>query len=56
MGAGMAGFADEERRWREWVDQRLVRVITVNIYRSGKESFQTFDYIVKEVTSHALHN
>jgi microsomal prostaglandin-E synthase 2 len=37
--------AVEEERWRRWVDTWLVRVITVNIYRNAKESFQTFDYI-----------
>lgn len=36
---------DEEIRWRKWVDDWFVRVITVNIYRNAKESFQTFDYI-----------
>lgn len=33
--------------WRKWVDERLVRGITVNIYRNAKESFQTFDYITE---------
>lgn len=36
---------EEEEKWRRWVDERLVRVITVNIYRTAKESFQTFEYI-----------
>lgn len=36
---------EEEEKWRQWVDERLVRVITVNIYRTAKESFQTFEYI-----------
>lgn len=36
---------EEEAYWRQWVDQRLVKVITVNIYGTAKESFQTFDYI-----------
>lgn len=35
----------KEAIWRKWVDGRLVKVITVNIYRTGKESWQTFDYI-----------
>lgn len=39
--------ADEEAHWRKWVDDRLVKVITVNIYRNAKESFQTFDYITE---------
>jgi len=33
--------------WRKWVDEKLVRGITVNIYRNAKESFQTFDYITE---------
>lgn len=43
--AQAADAAAEEEEWRRWVDQRLVRVITVNIYRTAKEAFQTFDYI-----------
>jgi hypothetical protein len=39
--------AEEEERWRRWVDDRFVRVITINIYRNGRESFQTFDYIAE---------
>lgn len=48
----LGGFEDvlrsskeEEERWRRWVDERFVRVITVNIYRTARESWQTFDYI-----------
>ena len=36
---------EEEAYWRQWVDQRLVKVITVNIYGTAREAFQTFDYI-----------
>ena len=36
---------EAEAYWRQWVDQRLVKVITVNIYGTAKEAFQTFDYI-----------
>lgn len=35
----------DEERWRRWVDERLVRLLTVNIYRNMRESFQTFEYI-----------
>jgi microsomal prostaglandin-E synthase 2 len=42
---GGAASPEEEEKWRRWVDERLVRVITVNIYRTAKESFQTFEYI-----------
>eukprot|EP01023_Acetabularia_acetabulum_P057860 TRINITY_DN6755_c1_g1_i1.p1 TRINITY_DN6755_c1_g1~~TRINITY_DN6755_c1_g1_i1.p1 ORF type:complete len:357 (+),score=75.23 TRINITY_DN6755_c1_g1_i1:444-1514(+) len=36
---------EEEKKWRQWVDSRLVRVITANIYRTIGESWQTFSYI-----------
>jgi microsomal prostaglandin-E synthase 2 len=26
--------AEEERLWRKWVDERFVKVLTANIYRS----------------------
>ena len=43
------GSSDAQVRseWRRWVDEKLVRAITVNIYRTAKESFQTFDYITE---------
>lgn len=34
-------------QWRQWVDEKFVRAITVNIYRNAKEAFQTFDYITE---------
>ncbi|KAL6770622.1 TEF18 [Auxenochlorella protothecoides x Auxenochlorella symbiontica] len=43
---GTQGSSDEET-WRRWVDSRFVRVITVNIYRNARESWQTFDYIAE---------
>ena len=39
---------EEEERWRRWVDDRFVRVITINIYRNARESFQTFEYIAEQ--------
>ena len=38
---------EEEIKWRRWVDKRFVQVITVNIYRNMRESWQTFDYITE---------
>jgi len=38
---------EEEIRWRRWVDKRFVQIITVNIYRTLRESWQTFDYITE---------
>ncbi|KAK9802683.1 hypothetical protein WJX73_005605 [Symbiochloris irregularis] len=40
-----AESGQDEERWRRWVDERLVRVVTVNIYRNLGESYQTFKYI-----------
>ena len=37
--------SEDEDRWRRWVDDRLVRLLTVNIYRTAGESWQTFKYI-----------
>ena len=45
QGATSAGDAQEQARWREWVDERWVRVVTVNIYRTLGESLQTFEYM-----------
>lgn len=39
---------DKEELWRRWVDEKLVKTITVNIYRNARESFQTFDYITEQ--------
>lgn len=44
-GPGAGGGDEQEARWRKWVDNHFVRVITVNIYRSAGEAWQTFDYI-----------
>eukprot|EP01024_Parvocaulis_polyphysoides_P011169 TRINITY_DN13927_c0_g1_i1.p1 TRINITY_DN13927_c0_g1~~TRINITY_DN13927_c0_g1_i1.p1 ORF type:complete len:356 (-),score=70.28 TRINITY_DN13927_c0_g1_i1:284-1351(-) len=38
---------EEEKKWREWVDTRFVRVLTANIYRTVGESWQTFSYITE---------
>ncbi len=54
-GRGGRGAAREpsetEARMRRWVDERFVRVVTVNIYETVGESFQTFDYITTECES-----
>lgn len=40
-----AADADKDTAWRRWVDGRLVKVVTINIYSTGREAWQTFDYI-----------
>ena len=39
------GDPAEQKQWRTWVDEKWVRVVTVNIYRTVGESLQTFDYM-----------
>ncbi|CAA0813363.1 Glutathione S-transferase family protein [Striga hermonthica] len=38
----------EEKKWRGWVDNHLVHILSPNIYRSASEALESFDYI----TSH----
>ncbi|CAA2989554.1 GDSL esterase lipase EXL3-like [Olea europaea subsp. europaea] len=40
---------DEEKKWRGWVDNHLVHILSPNIYRSTSEALESFEYI----TSHA---
>ncbi|XP_058780802.1 uncharacterized protein LOC131654896 [Vicia villosa] len=37
--------ADEEKKWRGWVDNHLVHVLSPNIYRTVSEALESFDYI-----------
>jgi microsomal prostaglandin-E synthase 2 len=46
--AASTAAAADEARWRRWADERLVKTITANIYRSWDESWQTFSYITRE--------
>lgn len=36
---------EEEEKWRRWVDEHLVHVLSPNIYRSASEALESFDYI-----------
>lgn len=36
---------DETKKWRGWVDNHLVHVLSPNIYRSPSEAIESFDYI-----------
>ncbi|KAF9618420.1 hypothetical protein IFM89_001143 [Coptis chinensis] len=38
----------EENKWRGWVDNHLVHILSPNIYRNPSEALESFDYI----TSH----
>ncbi|RXH73336.1 hypothetical protein DVH24_013020 [Malus domestica] len=40
--------SEEEKKWRGWVDKRLVHVLSLNLYRTVSEALESFDYI----TSH----
>ncbi|XP_057766107.1 uncharacterized protein LOC130986657 [Salvia miltiorrhiza] len=35
----------EEKKWRRWVDNHLVHVLSPNIYRTISEAIDSFDYI-----------
>ncbi|KAF8398985.1 hypothetical protein HHK36_014850 [Tetracentron sinense] len=36
---------DEEEKWRGWVDNHLVHMLSPNIYRNPSEALESFDYI-----------
>ncbi|KAK9269815.1 hypothetical protein L1049_025388 [Liquidambar formosana] len=36
---------DEDKKWRGWVDNHLVHVLSPNIYRTTSEALESFDYI-----------
>lgn len=36
---------NEEKKWRGWVDNHLVHVLSPNIYRTTSEALESFDYI-----------
>ncbi|GAB4845310.1 hypothetical protein Ancab_038719 [Ancistrocladus abbreviatus] len=36
---------EEEEKWRKWVDNHLVHILSPNIYRSTAEALESFDYI-----------
>ncbi|XP_068640488.1 uncharacterized protein [Aristolochia californica] len=36
---------EEEKKWRKWVDDHLVHMLSPNIYRSTSEALEAFDYI-----------
>ncbi|KAM3867921.1 prostaglandin E synthase 2 [Diretmus argenteus] len=38
----------EEMKWRMWVDDWLVHLISPNVYRTTGEALASFDYIVRE--------
>jgi len=49
FGAGKRESEDDATAaWRKWVNDRFVHILTVNIYRSVDESFETFEYITDQ--------
>lgn len=38
---------EEEAKWRKWIDDHFVHIISPNVYRTYKESYQAFDHHVK---------
>ncbi|GAX78327.1 hypothetical protein CEUSTIGMA_g5769.t1 [Chlamydomonas eustigma] len=46
---GQSGISiEEEVKWRKWVDEKFVKILTANIYRSWSESWDTFKYITEQ--------
>jgi microsomal prostaglandin-E synthase 2 len=43
-----AAAVEREVKWRKWVDERFVKIITANIYRSWDETWNTFKYITDQ--------
>jgi microsomal prostaglandin-E synthase 2 len=41
---------DEETKWRKWVDNHLVHLLSPNIYRNTSEALESFEYI----TTHGM--
>ncbi|POM73587.1 Prostaglandin E synthase [Phytophthora palmivora] len=39
---------EEEEKWRQWVDQKLILLTPPNIYRTVPEALQAFDYCLTE--------
>lgn len=42
---GYSKPSEMERRWLTWLDDKLIHLIAPNIYRTPRESLQTFEYI-----------
>lgn len=40
-------FYREERKWRKWVDDVLVHVLSPNVYRTPSEALQAFHWFSK---------
>lgn len=46
--ADPSGEDSEEMKWRRWVDNHLVHVLSPNIYRTLSEAIESFDYITTQ--------
>lgn len=47
-GSTSAGSRADEEQWRKWVDERFVKVLTANIYRTWDESWSTTSYMAEQ--------
>lgn len=45
LGESSSKLSEDEKKWFSWVDDHLVHVLPVNIYRTPGEALQSFDYI-----------
>ena len=39
--------SEDTKKWRDWVNNRLVKLLPPNIYRTPSEALQAFDYIAR---------
>jgi microsomal prostaglandin-E synthase 2 len=44
MQLAVIKFCSEERQWRSWADNRLVHLISPNVYRTYDEARETFEW------------
>ncbi|CAH9120557.1 unnamed protein product [Cuscuta epithymum] len=48
LGDKSTSDKDEENKWRKWVDNHLVHILSPNIYRSASEALESFNYITTQ--------
>mmetsp|Transcript_5717 Transcript_5717/g.10246 ORF Transcript_5717/g.10246 Transcript_5717/m.10246 type:complete len:335 (-) Transcript_5717:8-1012(-) len=52
---GEGKISAEEAKWCNWVDDHLVHLLPVNIYRTAREALQSFDYITRTSGDFSLY-
>ncbi|GIW23126.1 MAG: hypothetical protein KatS3mg068_2133 [Candidatus Sericytochromatia bacterium] len=47
LTVAISNHNEEEKKWRDWLDNDFVHVLAPNIYSTINEALQSFDYITK---------